>query len=303
MPIAQPTYFSQLKTQIKHLPIIGAIATATWTQLKHLYQTTKQSYTRIILNILMKRVEYYQPLYHHPLNPTKHPQRICIDRATTIYQTIEAWGKGGRILDIGCSLGYFAYYFAERDYLVEGIDFDPKNIKVCKLLQNLNIPKVNFAVAEFSSHYLKTITVNQFDIVFLFSVMHHITHAHGLDYAQTLMAELTEKIPVLFIELAIKEEQTTAAWRQSLPENELAIFDKCTDISIEKIGTYPNHLSTVLRPLYLVKKKTMTFCGKTYPVHARKFIPYHGFYEAGCRYYDCGDTFVKKYLPSISMLV
>lgn len=254
--------------------------------------------TRLFSLLTWQKVDFYQPLYNFPLFKQKKPQRLCIDRADAIHRQIEGWGQGGRILDIGCSLGYFSHYFAERGYKVTGVDYDKKNIDICTLLKRVNNNSTNFSVSEFSEEFIHQIKPGQFDIVFIFSVIHHIIYYKGLDYAQNLMADILNKTSVMFIELAIKNEQLSIFWRDSLPEDELAIFDKCTNLTITKVGYFPTHLSEVRRPLYRVEKNVLQVGNDRYNVKKQKFISYDGGNYFGRHFYDCGDKFIKKYLLS-----
>lgn len=252
-----------------------------------------------LLFLLLKRSNYNQPLYNFAFLKNKHPQRVCIDRADTIYQEIKTLGKGGHILNIGCGIGYYAYYFADRGYLVNGIDNDPHAISICKLLQRINgkKKKVNFSISEFSKEFLEKIPDEQYDIVFLFGVLHHIIYKKGLNYTQELLSQLLKKTSLLYIELPVKNELTDAPWREDFPDDEMILFSQCMEVEIEKVNYFLNHQNYVGRPLYVIKKKQtqMQLCNQTYPVYGRTFTAHQvGYYRR--YYYDCGELYIKKYL-------
>ncbi len=204
--------------------------------------------------LLLTKSQYYQPLYNFAIINKKQPERLCLDRADAIYHEMKPWGQGQRILDIGCNLGFFSLYFADRGYKVSGIDNNRKHISICKILQKINRKEINFSVAEFSVDFLEHIQKNQYDMVFMFSVIHHVIAAHSLDFAQDLMAKLLEKIPTLFIELATDSEPTTSLWRSKVPSDELAVFAKCPHLKIEKLGSFSMNRNDVYRPLYKVSR-------------------------------------------------
>lgn len=298
---------TKLKIKLRNFPILGFFLKKVWKFFKfiffiHFFALIKSMRYRFklpgtisLLQVYLQKVEYYQPLYNFPFIANKKPARACIDRADLIFEQIKSWGPGGRILDIGCSLGFFTYYFASRGYSAHGIDANADNISVCRLLQDVNNLPVTFSPQELSNEFVNKLSVNQYDIAFLFSLLHHVIHAKGLEYVQDLMSSLLDKIPILFVELALQDEEVDAPWHKSLPSDELAIFAKCSDMTIQKIGYVPNHLSSLRRPLYMIKKRVISLFGEKYSVYDRKFIAYTGVTYYGRQYYDCGDRYIKKY--------
>jgi 2-polyprenyl-3-methyl-5-hydroxy-6-metoxy-1,4-benzoquinol methylase len=318
-----PSLIATCKATVKNIPVIGTLAKPVWKSIRLPYRGAKslkntflkmkklKRYLHILsarnqdnsivdiaayhrLLTLLDKVEYYQPLYNLPL-AHKIPQRICYDRADAIYQVMKSWGVGARILDMGCSLGYFVHYFGERGYKVDGIDSHADNVAVCNMVAELNQVKHAFSVAKLDPQFLQTINANQYDVGFLFSVAHHIIYYNNLEYTQQLMAELLEKIPVLFIELAIKDEETASEWRQHLPDDELSIFAKCDNVTIERLGYFSNHLSLVRRPLFLVRKVSQLLGEDKRTVVSRKFTGYQDAPYLDRQFFDCGDQFIKKY--------
>lgn len=255
-------------------------------------------FARKSIKKLVKKIEYYQPLYNFiPLNNAM-ALRPCLDRAEIIAHHLNPLKDGNRLLDIGCSLGFFSYYFAERNFKVTGIDNSKKNIRICRLLQRFNVKKIDFFHKTFSHQSIQEIPEHEFDIIFILSVLHHLIHSKGLLYVQQMMATLIDKIPVLFVELALHSEQTTAPWKHSLPPDELAIFALCPPLNIEKIGECSNHLSATPRPLYKIQKNALKFAGHTYPIQHAQFHSFSGSQYVGRSYYWLENFFVKRYLIS-----
>lgn len=84
--------------------------------------------------------------------------------------------KGGRVLDVGCNVGFFSFQAAIHGAAaVTAIDHDPKNVSFCKSLNQrvFDFNQVEFleddAVAGVMEH-----RYGDMDVVFLLSVLHNI---------------------------------------------------------------------------------------------------------------------------------
>jgi len=207
------------------------------------------------LKRMLSEVEYYQPAYMiGGINLI--PQRECKDRCRIIEKSLNNSIAGLKILDIGSSLGYICFYFADKGAVTEGWESNPKNTEVARLIGQINGLSAKFKTKELYLESLDDMHIGEFDIIIILSVLHHIIHYKGLQYVQEIFKNLIDKVPILILELALKNEDETLFWNESQPENELAIFDLIKDeIIIEKIGEFPTHLSLKQRPLYKVSKK------------------------------------------------
>jgi SAM-dependent methyltransferase len=206
------------------------------------------------LKQVIKYVEYYQPLYGLQIAPK--PLRSCRDRAQVIAAQLTPLGPHLRIIDLGCSLGYFAFYFADRGVQAHGIDNLPQNIAVAEVVQSINNLPARFTCAELSLDFVRSLPAGHYDAALILSVLHHITHQHGLAYTRELLAELIERIPTLILELAHRNESVSFPWRQSQPEDPLEILSACRNIRTQKLGDFDTHLSNVRRPLWLITRNT-----------------------------------------------
>lgn len=232
-----------------------------------------------------------QPLYNFALFKTKALQQSCVARADEIYHELKLCGQGGRILDIDCQLGYFSFYFAERGYLVEGMDERSKYVKVCKLLQRVNQKKARFSVKRFSPELIKEIRTDDYDIAFLLNTVKQLLIVKGAFFVQELIRDLLEKIPVLVIDLPMNDQSVMGE-----VANEAEIFSLCTGCSIKKVTCWPNHLSSNWHAVYLVKKNIQQFCSKPCLIYDRRMTAHRGAGYYGRSYYDCGASYLKKYL-------
>jgi O-antigen chain-terminating methyltransferase len=200
----------------------------------------------------LNRVEYYQPLYG--ITGFEPALRFCRDRALAIAAAVAPLGKSVRLIDFGSSLGYFPFYFADRGAVTTGLDINPHNTAVALATQRLNGLDATFRTAPLDLDTVRAISPGEYDVGLILSVLHHITHKRGIEHVAGLLAELLARIPTLILELAGREEGNQAAWRDSLPQDPLAILAACRDIQVCALGHFPNHLSTTTRPMYLVTR-------------------------------------------------
>jgi hypothetical protein len=200
----------------------------------------------------LNRVEYYQPLYG--ICGFEDPLRLCRDRALAIAAALAPFGKNFRLIDFGSSLGYFPFFFADRGAITTGFDIKPENTAVALATQRLNGLAATFKTLPLDLNTVSAILPGEYDIALILSVLHHITHQRGIDYVAQLLAELLSRIPVLILELAHRYEDVRFAWRNSLPEDPLAILPACRNVQVHTLAHFPTHLSTTTRPLYIITR-------------------------------------------------
>jgi O-antigen chain-terminating methyltransferase len=164
-------------------------------------------------------------------------------------------GSNFRLIDFGSSLGYFPFFFADRGAVTTGLDVNPRNTAVALATQQLNGLPAEFATAALSLETVAGIPHGKHDVALILSVLHHITHQHGMQYVTRLIADLLDRIPTLVLELAVREENVNFAWRDSLPEDPLAILDRCGKVQVSMLGRSRSHLSDSQRPLYLISRE------------------------------------------------
>jgi O-antigen chain-terminating methyltransferase len=204
------------------------------------------------LEACLNQVEYYQPLYG--ICGFEDPLRVCRDRALSISAALTPMAKGFRLIDFGSSLGYFPFFFADRGAVTTGLDIKPQNTAVAQATARLNGLEASFQTAALDLQTARDILPGRYDAALLLSILHHITHQRGIEYVSELMAELLARIPTLILELAHRNEPVRFAWRNSLPEDPLAILSACGDVRVRPLAHFPSHLSTAMRPMYLVTK-------------------------------------------------
>ncbi|MDB9308382.1 protein kinase [Aphanizomenon sp. CS-733/32] len=258
----------------------------------------------IKLSHLLKKIEYYQPLYKTPcLLKNSVPQRKCEDRCQAIENTLLTLGNnltGIKILDVGSSLGYNSFYFADRKAHVFAIDNNIDNVLASRLISELNGIDVCFRVAEFDLDYINLIQESEYDVVLLLSVIHHIIYLKGLEYTKKMMKILLERVPVIIVELAVKDEENEEkdlSWIEALPNDSLSIFESCQDIYINTIGYFSTHVSSVKRPLYAISKKVIKINNNIYQIDKLIWKAYKdSLVPSGRLYYFSQNKFIKEYL-------
>jgi hypothetical protein len=204
------------------------------------------------LEARLNRVEYYQPLYG--IVGFEEPLRACSDRAAAIAAALPPIDQNLRLVDFGSSLGYFPFYFADRGAIVTGIDLNPENTAVALAAQRLNRLNATFKTGALNLSNVRQICPGEYTVALALSVLHHITHRHGIDYVGLLLSELLDRIPMLVLELAHRNEGVQYAWRSSLPDDPLAILSACGEVNVRLLGRFPSHLSNATRPMYLIRR-------------------------------------------------
>lgn len=234
-----------------------------------------------------------QPLYGNLSRGTT--QKSCVERADAILQNISCFGPTF-ILDVGCRLGYFAYYFAERHYHVHAIDANQTAIKICNLLKQYNEHHTpQFFLSTFNLEYVQNMSPDKYNIIFLLSVIHHITIEKGIDYVQALLVEIFNRVPIMIIELVHKHEHREQTGYSPLPDNELDVFNKCDDITITKIGSFATASKKFKRNLYIAIKNKIQMRSKNIDVITRKFIAHEDASYSSKYFIETDRYFIKYY--------
>lgn len=233
--------------------------------------------------------EFYQPIFGHQVVGME-PKRICTDRlpdVEKIYDVLsEKLNRPLRVLDLGCNLGFFSFHAARRGGVVTAIDFDERNIRVCKILAKEHPDyKIEFVTASIEN-FVPTIKNGEYDLVFCFSVLHWVTAKFGFPFTQNLLKDLAEKIPNGLFELAMKSEFPN----NRLPDN---YRDFLQGYSFIYTLSYPvwNNVHMAKRPLCLASKQYVYFedLGLLEIVNAYS----NGNPICPVMYYHCVDKFVK----------
>ena len=242
--------------------------------------------------------EIYQPIFGHS-KLSSRISRGCEDRLSEIvavYQKLTAHlGRPLRVLDLGCAQGYFCLSLAKLGATTLGIDFDARNINVCRFLAD-SAPKLrcSFEVA-FIEDALPRLQTGEFDLVLGLSVFHHLAHQFGAVSVQKMLAEVSDKVTAGLFELALDSEPPS--WAISQPTNPkklLAGFGFMTEIA-----RHPTHLSDIKRPLYFASNRVWLLSGRMegFDHWTRRSHSYDGELKQGTRaYFFGGRLFAKHFM-------
>ena len=252
------------------------------------------------LRALAGQVEPYQPAYGLP-GIVVDPARGSIDRCRAIENHFAGTLRGKRLLDVGSSLGFVCYWFADRGVSTEGWEFNPANVEVSTLIGELNGVPTTIRARQFDRDSVTALAPGQFDVVTLLSVLHHVVHHQGLAETKTLVKELLDRVPTLVLELAVKGEDPGLFWDAALPEDELEILELVRDqVEVVPLGQFGTHLSARSRPLYVVTRKdTVTVNNRVYAFSHDRAEAYANSWAVhdheDRRYYWGEDFFIKRY--------
>lgn len=202
-----------------------------------------------------KLPEIYQKIYGHP-EYDNESSRLCDDRLEIIKKTVVDYKRNTnkkeiRILDVGCAQGFFDFELAKIGCTVYGLDFCKENIELCQVINRENGMDCSFENDELSLEYVKKIDDNQYDIVIILNVLHHIAYKNGYLYARRLLEILATKCEFVIVELAIKEEPLY--WNKTLPLSYVDWFEHVAYYDIKKM--IPTHLSNITRPFVFLSNK------------------------------------------------
>jgi SAM-dependent methyltransferase len=197
----------------------------------------------------------YQPVFGFERDfGARAVSRACVDRCEVLDKQIGVDAKNIRILDVGCSMGYISLFFANKGASVVGLDYNKKNVDFCRVLAETLGLRADFTHGTFSLDFCRSVIPSEYDIVFLFSVLHHVVTDVGLEATQLMLSNLLDKTDMFFVELAQKSEEVPFKWRDVLPEDDLEIFAGIDGIKIDKVALFPALGRTTIRPMYKVWK-------------------------------------------------
>lgn len=273
---------------------------ALGAQVQELNEDVAQHDDRLdVVRKLAAQVEPYQPIYGLE-GIINNPSRNSIDRARAIEIAIEPV-RGRRILDIGSSLGFMSFYLADRGAFLEGWESNAANVEVAKAIARVNGLRVCFRATEMNLQTVQGIPPGRFDVILVLSVLHHIIHSQGLDAAQTIVAELLQRVPFLVCELASQGENTSLTWDRSQPQDPMAVLGKIPAGShVRRLGEFSTHLSDRDRPLVLVQAPKFVRVGAhTYSYDSVTNDAYTGsmvsFTGVQRRYFTAARHIIKEY--------
>jgi 2-polyprenyl-3-methyl-5-hydroxy-6-metoxy-1,4-benzoquinol methylase len=80
--------------------------------------------------------------------------------------------KEGDVLDLGCSIGTYAYEFADRGFQVTGVDLSQESIDIAKHLADKNELSIDYKTSDIS--ILESFPEGNFDIIYAGDIVEHL---------------------------------------------------------------------------------------------------------------------------------
>lgn len=232
--------------------------------------------------------EVYQNIYgYHEFDGES--SRHCEQREEVVVNIIKKYQqklgkKNLRILDLGCAQGYYSFSLAAQGCVVEGIDLLDQNISLCKVLQKENQLDCCFRKEKITLEMVQMLEDKKYDVILLFSVIHHICNEYGFEYARKLLETLVQKCTFMLTELALKEEPLY--WRERLPEDYSVWFENIA--FFDEQAFFETHLSEFRRPLLFCSAQYVFVNNIFHKIDRYSIKAYQGKKEdPSKRYYFC----------------
>lgn len=162
---------------------------------------------------------------------------------------VRRYVKGGSLLDIGCSGGFFSFAFAKICDPIIAIDKEADLIDRCLAIQKKHGTNIEFVVGDALDAILSHCTT-RWDTIFYMSTHHHVVSQEGWDYANHILENLSRSCRRMFFDMGQKDEKKceTHKWWQQLPKNDdqeawlRQYFSKHTPfVSVKIIGSTKIH--------------------------------------------------------------
>lgn len=248
-----------------------------------------------LADLVSRLPEIYQPIYGHP-DLSGQPSRPSLDRWKEILRVHDALaerlGRPVRVLDLGCSQGFFSLSLAEAGAIVHGMDYNEANIAVCRALATENLAlRVSFAVDKVE-HVLTKLEPGDYDLVLGLSVFHHLTHEHGQEAVAQMLEACAPKILCGIFELALASEPVY--WAPAQPERPQEILRGFE--FVHTLSHHETHLSKVQRPLIIASNRLWYLDGRLEPFDVCKTVSHHLAANnfRGSRKYFLGGQYIAK---------
>lgn len=147
---------------------------------------------------------------------SKGSVRKCLDRFVLIKPFVE---KGSKLLDIGCSEGYFSFSFAYHCGLVVGIDNSQELIdENNKVAVQHGVPNISFFVDDVGTLFKNPQGEKHHTILYM-SCHHHVIQKYGFEEASALIENISKSGEQMFFDMGQKDEGCVGyKWWEALPE-------------------------------------------------------------------------------------
>lgn len=192
----------------------------------------------------------YHPNFFSP--STKVQRQECGRRLALI----KPW-VSGKVLDIGCSEGYFSFGVSDVADTVLGIDWKQSLIDTCRRSQQRRCANVIFERADLEQFLTRG---RRWDTVLYLSVHHHIMGCHGMKAAGEILFRILENTTGnLLFDIGQKNEVHTGInnWWEGLPDGDpdewvRGLLKDAGAKTIKKLGAF--EFSKAMRGLWVASR-------------------------------------------------
>jgi hypothetical protein len=209
-------------------------------------------------------------------------------------------GKVAKILDIGSNFGYISLYLSAKSsphYHIHGVDSDAKNVNLSTITAKyINIP-ATYETNIVDQQYISSIVKGQYNVVLLTSIMHHIGKQIGLEGSQEFLKDLHQKVPVMFVELASKDEAGLAL-ANHIPDVLTDYFLLLDFPKVTSLGSFDSMFlskhggENAPREMYMIERGIINVNGITHEIEKN-------IYNHPCRTEDYVHTYNVKFSNTV----
>ncbi len=131
---------------------------------------------------------------------------------------IRPYVQSGSLLDIGCSEGFYSFGLSDCCKPILAIDKEQSLVQVCKGIKKSHNVDIDFQCMGVDE-LLQLAKV--WDICLYMSVHHHIIAQFGMEVANDILRQLSQRCDCMFFDVGQKNEHncTGHKWWQLLPSN------------------------------------------------------------------------------------
>ena len=164
--------------------------------------------------------------YHAVLADENSPEcRIMMDRARGYYRTLARRGRTGRLLDVGCSAGFFLKVAADNGWECCGVEMSNDTAEIARSRYGLAVTTGTIEQAAYPP--------GSFDVITLFDIVEHVRDVTAfMDKVRELLKDdgiiliSTPNIDGLFPSLSYKMANKLGYWPHPEPPLHLYQFSK-----------------------------------------------------------------------------
>jgi tRNA A-37 threonylcarbamoyl transferase component Bud32/SAM-dependent methyltransferase len=179
----------------------------------------------------------YQPLFGLDPEYQRSPREanLLLDCSFVQDHFSDVARKGHvRIIDVGCNIGFVTFKLAETFNKTIDIDVNMNCIDLCNDVKVYTQSPAGFYTKDLIQLMEPgELDTENVDSVLLLNVIHQFIFNKGLAYVRNMLARLTKRVDVVFVELARKQDYVAHGKDHLLPDDPAAVLSDCRDCRME----------------------------------------------------------------------